>query len=718
MKTTVHSSRKNTSWLSKLQHFWQATLTFDRSKVTAIQAIGPTIVFVLPLAIGVASNHVAEGVSIASGTVLLGRIGISSPPPIRIHTLLLSCVGIALSAFVGSLTGHISWLAVLIAGVWGIGAGSMGVLGQSATSAGIVSTLILIIISFFSLTPLQALLQAGLMFSGTLMQVLVLLLPSLQRRPSPQRTALARLYQTLSHNALDPTDEQNSERIRDALSRAYSTISEGNRRSREENMLVGLLEEAEGVQLSLLVLARLLQHLSQETTQQTNDATSIRQILQMVANQLQVIAHILTISSAHIPAKTTSQLKEHLQPLQKLLKDLRGQENSSHDEETIRHIVLYGNALCVQLQKVSFILAEREQGQSNPPLLLFIARPRYLHIHNAAEILRANLSFQSIAFRYAMRLGIALALATALYRIFDLSIQRGSWVVLAALLVLQPYFKTTLTRSITYALGTITGAVLTTLLVTTLNPSNNLLVIFATFAVYITTSVTLANYALATAFTTMTTVFILTFIVHQPLELIADRAIDTVIGSVLALLMYILWPIRTRTHTPHFLEDELHAVQQFLVAVLRAYADHDTSTIHMLNALLREARLARSNAQEALQQSQSKTEAAEGVVGAMDVLIRSGLVLEAYLRHNPSGHTLPTITHFAEKVDEALSTLATALHTRQKVATLPDVRQAFRLLKETSVPLTLQAADTNLSIVRAEAKQIIRTLYTLYELLP
>ncbi len=55
------------SWFGALKHSWRAALRIDRSQLTTVAAIRGVIGFVLPLAIGVFTGHVVEGVSIAGG---------------------------------------------------------------------------------------------------------------------------------------------------------------------------------------------------------------------------------------------------------------------------------------------------------------------------------------------------------------------------------------------------------------------------------------------------------------------------------------------------------------------------------------------------------------------------------------------------------------------------------------------------------------------------
>jgi len=165
------------SWFSALKHSWRTALRIDRSQITTVQAIRSTIGFVLPLALGVATGHVLEGVSLAGGAASLGAVGLTYTYRARIRTMLLACLGIALSAFVGSITSRIDWLAILAAGLWGIGAGMLVAISQPAMVIGLQSVIALIILSHFELDPFHAAIQAALMFAGALLQVILIVIP-------------------------------------------------------------------------------------------------------------------------------------------------------------------------------------------------------------------------------------------------------------------------------------------------------------------------------------------------------------------------------------------------------------------------------------------------------------------------------------------------------------------------------------------------------------
>lgn len=210
------------SWFSALRYSWRVALRIDRTQLTAAQAISSVIGFALPLAIGVATGRVVEGVSMAGGAATLGAVGLTYTYRARTRVLLLACLGIAFSAFVGSITSRIDWLAILVVGLWGFGAGLLVALGQSAMVIGLQAVVALIVLSHFALDPLHALLQAALMLAGALFQTLLAIIPFPWRQTAPERAALVALYFRLADYAV----QQEGAAVRDALLRANTVLSD------------------------------------------------------------------------------------------------------------------------------------------------------------------------------------------------------------------------------------------------------------------------------------------------------------------------------------------------------------------------------------------------------------------------------------------------------------------------------------------------------------
>jgi len=166
-------------------------------------------------------------------------VGLTFTYRARTRTLLLACLGIAFSAFVGSITSRIDWLAILIIGLWGIGAGLLASISQPATIISLQSVVALIILSHFALDPVHAALQAALMFAGALLQTLLAILPLPGQRAVPERAALATVYQKLAAYTADTAKEQNGHGVRDALLKAYTTLTDSNIQSQRGKIFLG-----------------------------------------------------------------------------------------------------------------------------------------------------------------------------------------------------------------------------------------------------------------------------------------------------------------------------------------------------------------------------------------------------------------------------------------------------------------------------------------------
>ena len=722
----LHEGEHGASWFSAFKHSWRTTLKIDRSKLTVVPAIRSTIGFVLPLVIGVATGHVLEGVSLAGGAATVGSVGLTSTYRSRTRTMLLASAGIAISAFVGSITGPIGWLSILVAGIWGIGAGMLVAISQPMMVIGLQSALALIILSHFALDPFHAAIQAALMFAGAVLQTMLAIVPVPWQRTAPEREALSNLYQKLADYAIQLPHEHNerdaqvSQEVRDALLQTYSTVTDSNLQSRQGKIFYGLLEEAERIRLSLIVLTRTRRYVVEAMPEQTDGVQYLDQLLHSTAATLQDIAHDL---------RATPRFFRITQPHENMkdaLTALRKQNVPPQAKDILRGTLAYADALRNQLHTAKKLAKSWRYRQQNVAVNVRVPQQTRLRLRDARTTLRANLTLRSSAFRHAIRLGFALSLATAISHLFLTSEERGYWIVLTALLVLKPDFAATFARGVARTLGTMLGAVLTTLVVSLLAPNNTILVILDGIMAFLSFSVLFANYAIFSAFITTETVLLLTFVIPQPLMTTAYRAIDTTIGGILALLIYALWPTWERTQVMPNIAQRIEAIREYFVAVMKAYTHpgaYDTLALH--NRLM-EARLARSNAEASVERSLQEPEPYRidanlvyGLLGAAERIIQHVLTLEAYLIDNPKRHAYLEIIPFARCVDDALHMLATSIRDEQPVPALPDLESALQTLKHAEKPgnRSPQGGRTDLSLVITEAKGIIRNIHIMKSLL-
>jgi uncharacterized membrane protein YccC len=154
--------------------------------------------------------------------------------------------------------------------------------------------------------------------------------------------------------------------------------------------------------------------------------------------------------------------------------------------------------------------------------------------------LRAQLMPSSSAFRHALRLSLCLALADALVRALDLS--HGYWVPLTVAIVLRPDLFSTVSRGAARLAGTGLGLLLATALVHWLLGGTLERIILIGLLAFVVRLLGPANFALSAVPLTSLVVVMLSLIGTPPATAIVDRAVNTVLGGLLALGLFLIWP--------------------------------------------------------------------------------------------------------------------------------------------------------------------------------
>jgi uncharacterized membrane protein YccC len=181
-------------------------------------------------------------------------------------------------------------------------------------------------------------------------------------------------------------------------------------------------------------------------------------------------------------------------------------------------------------------------------VLLLAARPRTPVNAEAVRAkaitsvpqLRESASTRSPARSYALRLAVALAAATIMYR--WLSWPRGPWIPLTALLVLKPELHETFARGLARMGGTIIGAGFATAIMVALAPGETMLTLLALFFVWAGYSLFRTNYGLFTICITAYVVFLVVLAGGAEPTTAKYRIINTLIGGGLALIFAAAWP--------------------------------------------------------------------------------------------------------------------------------------------------------------------------------
>jgi len=191
-------------------------------------------------------------------------------------------------------------------------------------------------------------------------------------------------------------------------------------------------------------------------------------------------------------------------------------------------------------------------------------RPR-LERRSFITELRNNLSFKSSAFRHALRLAAASAIAGILAAAFHVT--RGYWIPMTVVVVLKPNFGGTLHRAVQRITGTVAGALLAAMLLWFVHDIWWLLGILALLS-FATLTLRWANYvAFSLALTPM--IMVMLDLAHP--GTVTDsflRILHTIIGGVLAIVAgYLLFPLWERSKLPSQLAEAYLTTSLFLQAL-------------------------------------------------------------------------------------------------------------------------------------------------------
>ncbi|MBV9916438.1 MAG: FUSC family protein [Solirubrobacterales bacterium] len=160
-----------------------------------------------------------------------------------------------------------------------------------------------------------------------------------------------------------------------------------------------------------------------------------------------------------------------------------------------------------------------------------------------------NLTLESHALRHALRWGVALGAAVAVYRFVDLQ-GHGYWVPLTVLFVLRPELDETVERVIMRAAGTLVGLSLATVFAEIFGYHVIPTAILLTVAAACAYTMVAVEYAVFTAAISVYVVLLADAVGEHAWHAADQRALATLIGSAIAGLALVLWPTPPESREP------------------------------------------------------------------------------------------------------------------------------------------------------------------------
>ncbi|MFJ5782583.1 FUSC family protein [Streptomyces hydrogenans] len=351
------------------------------------------------------------------------------------------------------------------------------------------------------------------------------------------------------------------------------------------------------------------------------------------------------------------------------------------------------------------VLPERPTPRSRPTLVrlapLVLAK------------MRAEVRPGSAILRHAIRVS---AVAAAGYLLgLVLPFGHGYWAPMASVMVMRPDFSQTYSRSVARFGGTLVGVGLASAVVQTAHPGTYLsaaLAVLCAFGMYLLMR---TGYAVSQVCVAAYVVFLLGMEGSGVSQTVRDRVLLTLLGGLLAMLSYAVYPAWETPRLRGRLADWLAASGRYAAAVAAQYAAPEGPGSPDVREALLSARAARVAWHDALGRAGHEPvrhrglshAAAEGAGHALAEFGRAAMLLEAHLPER-GAPPLPAAAGLAEALREATERGAKAVRERgepvwddlrETVAawdtevTDPLLRKAGRLLVDALDDLSAALAD-------------------------
>ncbi|MFE7409046.1 FUSC family protein [Streptomyces laurentii] len=255
----------------------------------------------------------------------------------------------------------------------------------------------------------------------------------------------------------------------------------------------------------------------------------------------------------------------------------------------------------------------------------------------AIRTARAELRHESPILRHAVRVTTVATVGYALGTVLPLG--HGYWAPMASVMVMRPDFSQTFERSVARFIGTFVGVALASVIVEFAHPGaypSALLAVVCAFGMYLLMR---TGYVMGQVFISAYVVFLLGMGGAGLGQTVRERVLLTILGGLLAMLAYAVYPAWETPRLRSLLGDWLKADGRYAAAVVAHYAEPAGPALADVRETLLATRAARIAWQEAQERathepvrhrSLSHT-AAQDTEEAVSQFGRAAMLLEAHL---------------------------------------------------------------------------------------
>ena len=662
----------------------RSAVRVDRSKIAVDVGLRAALGVGLCLVVGRLSGHTVAGVTATIGAINGGMASHQGTYRSRAAIVLAAAAAGGICAGIGATVGYLFGPDIVITAAIAFLGALLVALGPAGSVVGIQAVVGLVVFSQFRF-PVSVAARDGalVLLGGAVQATLVVLLWPLRRFPA-ERRALEQAYTALGRYCLAAASDPGAmlePGALDGLNRIWSDPQPfgGNEIAAHRS----LAAQADRLRMEIVAVVRARARL--EATGEEEAARALDEVLARSGAVLDEVAG--AVREGRAPAGWEAErlrFRSASEALQGAAASGPGGWTSAAALEAERRVAALAGQLRAVLRTAavpagvsSKLLDEVMAGDSTAPVN--INRSGAEWVRERMATLRSNLTLSSQAFRHAARMSVTLGVAVAVSHAFPYG--HRYWLPMTALLVLRPDFGSTIVRGISRVIGTLVGAGLVTLALAELRPGPDWLIAIVVLLCFPATALVLANYAIFSVCIASLVVTLLAFTGNPEVATAGERSIYTLVGAVVALLAYVVWPTWEGTSLPDTLAGLAMTEARYAGGVLRAWADPEHADREGLQRARLDARVARTNAEAAVTRwlGEPRPGAAlsrEKVLAYMANIracVQAILALHAELPAKGPGH--PGAAVLAVEVERAFAAVADQVKGSPSETALPPLRK-------------------------------------------
>ncbi|MBT2384793.1 FUSC family protein [Streptomyces sp. ISL-11] len=643
------------TWSSALRKSVRTGLTVERTTLTPLVALrgtcGVAIVIGLMLWLGTPKLAVSSAFgAFASGLVTFQRTW--RPRPVL---ALAVAVGLAVSTFLGYVAAADHVVFAVLLGVWTMLAGMAWAVGPVSGVIATQTVAVMLVTVTLPTSVEGALHHAGLIaFGGLVQATLIVLLPI---RPwGAQRDALADALAAEADYARrlrhDPMARFDPQPLMDAREAAELTPRQARSRPRQLGGPRGIAERIRPVLASLAdpVLG---------APAEGPERDRARDLLAAAASVLDSVARAIRWGR---PVRLAPEAVAALE-----VPESGPVLSGAARRSALRLIALLGDAVDATDEPVR--TTGPQEGRERRHLLR-PSVPRLVPV--GLRAVRREARWSSAIGRHAVRVAVVALIGYALGSALPLG--HGYWAPLTSVMVMRPDFGQTYSRGVGRFAGTLVGVLIAGALMAAAHPGTWVCAGLAVLCIGLMYLLMGTGYSVASACIAAYVVFLLGIAGEGWSQTVQARVALTLLGGLLAMAAYALFPTWETPRLRDRLADWLTSNGRYALAVLRAFAEPAERKPRRVREALLDSRAARAAWDEAAARaltepvrhrgiSRTAERAAEAALATMG---RATMLLEAHL---PDREAEPCkgAGAFADALEAALPDAAEAVRHRREL---------------------------------------------------